>query len=206
MKVIGITGGIGSGKSLVCAIFKTLNVPVYDADKQAKNLYDKYPELLEKIRNDISDLVFDKFGKVDRKKLSEIIFEDPEKLKKLNALVHPIVRKDFQDWCAAHVSFSYVVKEAAILFESGAYKDCDKIITVSSPIELRIQRVRERDRKSKADIEKIIENQISDEEREKRSDFIIRNDESEMLIPQVLGIHDQLIKEIKNDTVNEKVS
>ena len=206
MKVIGITGGIGSGKSVVCAILRTLTVPVYDADQEARKVYEKYPELVEKIKKDISNDVFDKNDKVDRKKMAEVVFSDPEKLKILNSLIHPVVRKDFLKWCASHESQPYVVKEAAILFESGAHKDCDQVISVVSPIELRIQRVRERDRKSRADVERIIENQLSDEERSKRSDFIIQNDEKEMLIPQVLAIHDQLIKEFKNRVEEKKSS
>ena len=99
---------------------------------------------------------------------------------------------------------AYVIKEAAILYESGAYKDCDQVISVLSPVDLRIQRVRERDRKSRADVEKIIENQMSDEERIKKSDFVITNDEKEMLIPQVLSIHDQLMKEYKKNSEEKK--
>jgi dephospho-CoA kinase len=200
MIIVGITGGIGSGKSVICTIFKSLSVPVYDADQEAKNLYEKYPELVEKIKQEISDEVFDKNGKVDRKKLAELIFSDPDKLKKINSLVHPFVRKDFKKWCETKESHAYVIKEAAILFESGAYKDCDKVISVVSPVELRVQRVRERDRKTKAEVEKIIENQMTDEERSKRSDFIIRNDETEMLIAQVLAIHEQINKEMKKDS------
>ena len=204
MKVIGITGGIGSGKSVACAIFKTLGVPVYNADQEAKNLYDKYPELINKIKAEVSDEVFDKNGKLDRKKMAEIIFSDPLKLKLLNSIVHPAVRKDFQKWIASQMNQAYVIKEAAILYESGAYKDCDQVISVVSPVDLRIQRVRERDRKSRSEVEKIIENQWSDEERIKKSDFVINNDEQEMLIPQVLAIHDQLMKEFRKSSEDKK--
>ena len=194
MMIIGITGGIGSGKSVVCSIFRALGVPVYDADQEAKKLYDNYPELVEKVSTEVSAEVFDKNGKIDKKKLAELVFSDPEKLKVLNSLVHPVVKKDFQKWCATHEKHTYVVKEAAILFESGSHKDCDYVISVTSPLELRIQRVRERDRKSRADVEKIIENQWSDEDRNKRSDFILNNDEQDLLIPQILSIHDKLSK------------
>ncbi len=205
MKIIGITGGIGSGKSVICSVFKALGVPVYDADQEAKKLYDNYPELVEKIRSEISEDVFDKNGKLDKKRLAELVFSDPEKLKSLNSMVHPVVRKDFQKWCQTHDKHSYVVKEAAILFESGAHKDCDHIISVVSPVELRIQRVRERDRKSRVDVENIIENQWSDEERNKKSDFILTNDEQELLIPQVLAIHDKLIKSINDLSEGKEV-
>lgn len=194
MKVVGITGGIGSGKSVVCTIFRQLGVPVYDADAEAKLLYDKYPELRAAVKKQIAEDVFDSSGKLDRKKLSEIVFKDTEKLKALNALVHPLVRSDFQSWVKKQENVPYVIKEAAILFESGANADCDKIITVVSPRELRIQRVRERDRKSKAEVEVIIDKQSSDQEKTDKSDFIISNDEKELVIPQVLTIHDTLIR------------
>lgn len=199
MKVIGITGGIGSGKSVVCNIFRQFGIPVYDADTEAKSLYEKYPELCEAVRKQISENAFDQTGKLDRKKLSEIIFQNPEKLKILNGLIHPLVKIDFLEWNKKFPESAYVIKEAAILFESGADSDCDKIITVVAPVELRIQRVRERDRKTKIEIESIMERQSGDEEKIHRSDFVIRNDEKELILPQVLAIHEALLKE-----VNEK--
>ncbi len=206
MKVVGITGGIGSGKSVVCSVFRTLGVPVFDADQEAKKVYDNNPDLLEKIKKEFPESVFDKNGKIDKKKMSEIVFSEPEKLKQLNAWVHPLVKKNFLQWCVSNAEASYVVKEAAILFESGSHKDCDRVIAVVSPLELRIQRVRERDRKTKNEIEKIIENQWSDEERTSRADFTIKNDENEMLIPQVLLIHETLIKDFSNVATNQKLT
>lgn len=204
MKILGITGGIGSGKSVVCKILATLGVPVYDADREAKKIYEKNPELLDKMKMEFSEEIFDKQGRIDKKKLAEVVFSNPEKLKILNSWIHPLVRKDFQNWCASQHDSPYVVKEAAILFESGANKDCDRIVSVESPLELRIQRIRERDRKSRNDIERIIENQWSDEERSKRSDFVVYNDEKEMLIPQVLLMHDSLVKEFSISTPVQK--
>lgn len=204
MKVLGITGGIGSGKSVVCAILRVLGVPVYDADQEAKKVYEKSPELLDRIRKEFSEEVFDKNGRIDKKKMADLIFSNPEKLKLLNSWVHPLVRKDFQKWCALHEDAHYVVKEAAILFESGAYKDCDQILSVLSPLELRIQRIRERDRKTRNEVERIIENQWSDEERSKRSDFIVQNDENELLIPQILQIHETLVKEFSKTVSLQK--
>ncbi len=192
MKIVGITGGIGSGKSVVCSIFSVLGVPVYHADDEARKIYEKYPELIERIGTEISRDVLDKNGRIDKKKLAEVIFNDASKLKALNAMIHPLVRKDFQKWCKLHPDSPYVLKEAAILFESGASRDCDHIITVTSPVELRIQRVKERDKRSRAEIERIMENQWTDEQRLKKSDFTLVNDESKMLIPQVLDIHEQL--------------
>ena len=197
MKVVGITGGIGSGKSIVSMVFRQLGIPVYDSDAEAKLLYDKFPELRDAVRKQIAEEAFDSNGKLDRKKLAEIVFQFPEKLEILNQLVHPLVKMDFQNWVQKHPEAAYVVKEAAILFESGAYSDCDKVITVVAPRELRIQRVRERDRKTKSEIEAIMHRQSNDEEKIKRSDFVIQNDEKELILPQVLAIHESLSKEEK---------
>lgn len=192
--VVGITGGIGSGKSIVCNIFSILGIPVYNADTAAKEAYDKYPELAERVRSEIAAEAVDKNGKVIRKVLAEIVFTDTEKLKRLNELVHPVVAFDFENWVESHRGYPYLLKEAAILFESGSYQNCKKIITVVSPVDLRISRLKTRDKRSKADIEKIMQNQLTDEERISRSDFVIHNDEKQMVIPQVLKIHDALVK------------
>lgn len=194
MKIVGVTGGIGSGKSVVCRIFEQLNIPVYEADAEAKMLYEKYPELKQSIKDLISEEAVDKNGNINRKKLAEIVFNDDLKLASLNKLVHPIVKWDFENWIDSHKGFPYLIKEAAILFESGANKQCDLVIAVISPLELRIERIRQRDKKTKAEIEKIIASQLSDEELIKRSDFVIYNDERQMLVPQVLKIHGEILK------------
>ncbi len=194
MKVVGITGGIGSGKSIICLIFKSLGVPVYNADESVHSLYDRHPEITKRIGKEISENALDKNGKINRKNLAEIVFSNPDKLKILNGIVHPAVKEDFENWLSNHKNFPYVLKEAAILFESGAYKACDKIITVTSPIELRISRVRERDHKSRAETEQIISKQLDDAEKIKKSDFIIINDETQLVLPQVLKIHSALSK------------
>ncbi|MBL0032066.1 MAG: dephospho-CoA kinase [Bacteroidetes bacterium] len=193
MKIIGITGGIGSGKSVVCKIFEQLKIPVYEADSAAKLLYNKYPELKQSVRELVSEEAIDKNGNINRKKLAESVFNDEEKLEILNKLVHPLVKRDFENWVESHKSYPYVLKEAAILFESGANKQCDLVIAVISPLELRIERIRQRDKKSKAEIEKIIASQLSDEELIKRSDFVIYNDEVQMVVPQVLKIHGEIM-------------
>lgn len=194
MKIVGVTGGIGSGKSIVCRIFEQLGIPVYEADSAAKQLYDKYPELKESIKELVSAEAIDKNGQINRKKLAEIVFNDDEKLSVLNKLVHPLVKWDFKNWADTHKGYPYLIKEAAILFESGSNENCDKIISVLSPMDLRVERIRTRDKKTKAEIEKIISKQLSDEELIKRSDFIIYNDEKQMLIPQVLSIHQAILK------------
>jgi dephospho-CoA kinase len=192
--IVGITGGIGSGKSVVCNIFSILGIPVYNADEAAKEAYDKYPELSERVKEEISPSVVDKAGKINRKALAEIVFSDPEKLMKLNAMVHPLVGYDFENWIETHRGYPYLLKEAAILFESGAYKMCKKIISISSPVELRIARLKVRDKRSRNEIEQIIANQLTDEERNSKSDFVIYNDEKQMIIPQVIRIHEALMK------------
>ncbi len=194
MMIIGITGGIGSGKSVVCNVFRKLGIPVYEADKSVHDLYERYPELVSRIEAEVSADAVDKNKRISRKKLSEIVFADESKLKKLNAIVHPAVKDDFQNWINNHKGYSYLLKEAAILFESGSNEGCDKVISVSAPVDLRIARVRERDHKSKTEIETIISRQMSDEERNSRSDFIIVNDEKQLLLPQILKVHSQLIK------------
>lgn len=194
MKVVGITGGIGTGKSLVCQIFSRLGVPVYESDKVAHTFYEKYPEINERIKKEFSEDVFEKNGKLNRKKLGEIVFSDNKKLNTLNSIIHPLVKLDFEKWLKGNKGNPYVIKEAAILFESGSNEICDKIISVISPIELRISRVKERDHKSRIEIENIIDKQLNDEELIKKSDFIIYNDEKQMLIPQVLKIHGGFIK------------
>ena len=194
MMVVGITGGIGSGKSIVCKVFALLGIPVYDADSEAKLLYEKYPELKSKVKEHFGDAVIDKQGKINKKKLSELIFNDDKKLELLNKLVHPLVKKDFEEWIELHKGFPYLIKEAAILIESGASALCDRIINVSSPLDLRIERLMKRDGKSKSDLEKIMKKQMTDEERNTQSDFIVINDEVQMVIPQVLKIHQAILR------------
>src|SRR6185295_2842332 len=121
MITVGITGGIGSGKTTICNIFRQLGVPVYEADSEAKLLYSKEPSLAEKIRKEISEEVFKKKGKQDKKKLAELIFRDRVALEKLNAIVHPLVQKHFSEWKKKNEKANYILKEAAILFESGSY-------------------------------------------------------------------------------------
>jgi dephospho-CoA kinase len=206
MIVVGITGGIGSGKTVVCKIFSNLGIPVYDADTAAKDLYDIHPDLAAKIRTDISEDAVDKNGKVNRKILSEIIFNDTVKLQLLNKMVHPLVKSDFDAWKKKQAGHPYVIKEAAILFESGTDKGCDKIITVVAPAELRIGRIRERDRRSKQEIEQIMIRQMNDEEKMSKSDYVIVNDEKQMVLPQVLKIHNELQLIAEPAKINEDKS
>ncbi|CAN5470917.1 dephospho-CoA kinase [soil metagenome] len=193
MMVIGITGGIGSGKSIVCTLFQSFGIPVYEADVEAKKMYD-LPEVIAEVKNTFGEKYFSASSELDRKKFAEFVFNDEAALKKINSIIHPHVKKNFRDWKKLHNESPYILKEAAILFESGSDKGCDKIITVTAPVELRIQRVLDRDKRSKAQIEKIIQKQWSDEEKIKRSDFVIVNDETKLVLPQVMRIHETLLK------------
>lgn len=187
---IGVTGGIGSGKSLVCRIFLCLGVPVYDADSHAKNLMTTDGILISNIRKEFGTLSYNTDGSLNRKYLSETVFNDPEKLETLNSLVHPRVAHDYAEWVREHSRLSYVVKEAALLYEAGSYKQLDRIIVVTAPDELRIERVANRDpQRSREQIKAIIGQQMPQEEKMKRADFVVVNDETTLLIPQVLGLH-----------------
>lgn len=172
-KIIGLTGGIGSGKTTVANHFMKSNIPVYIADDEARKI-SQSPEIIEEIRNVFGKSIFDD-AILNREKLSQIVFNDPEKLKQLNAIIHPAVRKHFQNWVLKHDSAPFVIYEAAILFESGSYKNCDLIITVTAPIESRIQRVIQRDKTTRELVLKRINAQWNDEQRIAKSDFVIEN-------------------------------
>ena len=188
---IGITGGIGSGKSLVCRIFHVLGVPVYDADSQAKKLMTTDGILIDEIKKEFGSLSYDEGGTLNRALISKAVFNEPEKLTKLNSLVHPRVAEDYNRWISEQNGANYCLKEAALMFESESYRLLDKIIVVTAPDEQRIKRVMQRDpQRSRADVENIIKNQMAQEEKNKRADFVIKNDESELIVPHVLKLHE----------------
>ncbi|WP_313807528.1 dephospho-CoA kinase [Flavobacterium sp.] len=172
-KIVGLTGGIGSGKSTIVAYFKELGVPVYIADEEAKKLMDE-PEIIRKVQS-VFPVDVIKNEKLNRKKIAELVFSDPELLHSLNKIVHPEVRKHFIKWCKKHDKFPFVIKEAAILFESGSYKDCDKIILITAPEAIRIERVMKRDSVTKEQVLERIQNQWSDEKKAVLSDYVIEN-------------------------------
>ena len=189
-KQIGITGGIGTGKSLVCRIFQCFGVPAYDADSHAKELMTTDGILISNIKKEFGELSYNTDGSLNRNYLSSRVFNDAEQLKKLNKLVHPRVAIDYKRWVDNKVGAQYVLKEAALLFEAGSNQQLDKVIVVTAPEALRIERVLKRDRhRTEAQIKSIVENQMPEEEKMKRADFIVRNDETVLLIPQVLELH-----------------
>jgi dephospho-CoA kinase len=187
MLKIGITGGIGSGKSTVCRVFSVLGIPVFEADKVAKKLMVTDQEIHEKLVNLFGAAVYLPDQSIDRKFLAGIVFKDPSLLAQLNAIVHPVVRKTFFDWYERQQS-PYIIHEAAILFESGFYKMMDKTITVVTAENERIQRVMKRDGIALELVKERIKNQWSDEERIKLADFVIGNNDDELIIPQIIEI------------------
>lgn len=190
--LIGITGGIGSGKSTVCRIFQILGIPIYSADDRAKWLMANDPELKAGISNAFGTESYLEDGRVNRAFLAEKVFSDPEKIKQINALVHPAVGKDFQTW-AENQNTSYILKEAALLFETDSYRALDKTINVSSPLKIRVARILMRDpHRSEAQINHIIDQQMPDDEKNEKADFVIKNTDNKLLIPQVLDIHHKL--------------
>jgi dephospho-CoA kinase len=190
---IGITGGIGSGKSTVANIFSLLGVPVYNADNRAKWLMVNDEELVKNITDYFGpDSYID--GKLNNHHLAEKVFKDGDLVTKLNSLVHPAVAKDFADWSNKYTS-GYVLKEAALLFETGSYKELNATILTTSPRDLRIERITERDsQRSLEQIENIISRQMTVQEAKVKADFVIANNDTSLLILQVLELHSILQK------------
>ena len=189
-KIIGLTGGIGSGKTTVAKAFEELGVSVYIADARAKLILDE-AETLSLLHESFGDKIFSD-GKFDKLALSELVFQNPIKLQQLNAIIHPLVKKDFEKWLQSKKKYKFIIKEAAILFETGTYKDCDKIILVTAPLETRISRILKRDAISRELILKKISNQLSDEDKISKSDYIIQNTVLETTIKEVHLIFDLL--------------
>ena len=185
-KIIGLTGGIGSGKTTIANQFRQANIPVYIADDEARKIMQS-AEITEAIKNVFGDTVFEN-EKLNREELAKIVFNNPEKLEKLNKIVHPAVKKHFEQWLLQHAAAPYVIYEAAILFESGSYKNCDLIITVTAPVESRIQRVIERDKTTRELVLKRINAQWTDEQRISKSDFIIETTSIETTKLEVVKI------------------
>lgn len=192
--LIGVTGGIGAGKSVICRIFQSLGAPVYNADDRARWLMANNPSLIADIKKQFGTDAYLENNKINRTFLASIVFSDEEKLRQLNALVHPKVGEDFIGWVNENRGSPYVIKEAALLFESGSYKQLDKIINVDAPATLRKARVLLRDpHRNAKDIEAILARQFSDDERRERADYNVTNNEYELVIPQILKLHSQLL-------------
>lgn len=191
-RVVGLTGGIGSGKSTVARFFSELGVPVYYADDAARTVM-QTPGIIAKLKSVFGEYVFED-GILNRKRLAQIVFSDKQKLDTLNKIVHPAVKDHFTKWLSSHASAAFVIREAAILFESGSYKDCDFIIAVTAPIEIKIQRVMDRDSVTREDVLKRMENQWGDAEKIALSDFVIENVNLEQTKQEVVKIFKTLKK------------
>ncbi|WP_276498290.1 dephospho-CoA kinase [Pontibacter litorisediminis] len=192
MLKIGITGGIGVGKSIVSRLFAVLGVPVYDADTRAKWVMHHDKALRQELLEAFGPATFTEAGELNRAYLAGMVFNNPERLARLNSLVHPHVGNDFAAWAATHADKPYVLKEAALMFESESWRQMDEIIVVASPLELRIERLLKRDtHRTEADIKAIIARQLSEEEKMRRAQHIIYNDDKQLIIPQVLALHKQ---------------
>ena len=192
---VGVTGGIGSGKTLVCSAISAMGYPIYNADSQAKHIVDSDPEVVAAIKNLFGDSIYVD-GHLNRKKVSSLVFTDQQLLDKLNGIVHPAVAEHFNSWVLSNRSRSMVVKEAAILFESGAYKGLDKTIVVTAPIEVRIKRIQERDGFDRESIMNRIRNQYPQEELVKLSDYVIENDGVKLILPQIVNVINDILKEL----------
>lgn len=193
---IGITGGIGSGKSLVSKIFAVLGIPVYDADSRAKNLMTTDRILRDQIAKEFGNLCYHPDGRLNNAYLASVVFKAPERLLRLNQLVHPRVAEDYHGWVIGNEQSPYVIKEAALLFEAGSYKALDKIIVVTAPVDMRIDRVLKRDQhRTKEDVQRILKSQMAEEEKIELADFVILNDGTQLVIPQVLALHKQFVSQ-----------
>ncbi|HYG14372.1 MAG TPA: dephospho-CoA kinase [Bacteroidia bacterium] len=193
MLKIGVTGGIGSGKSTVCRVFQQLGIPVYSADLRARELMNTGKDLIKALKKDFGADIYDTTGQLNRPLLASRVFGDTAKVAKLNALVHPAVKDDFRKWASSQKGVPYVIKEAALMYESESYKGLDYVITVSAPKEIRIRRVMDRDNAKRADILKRMASQLSEQERLDRADFVIKNDGKHLLIPQVMELHGKFV-------------
>ncbi len=191
-KRLGVTGGIGSGKTTVCRIFRVLGVPVFMADEVARSLMNSDIDIARGI-NSIAEKDLYTAGELDRRELARMIFNQPDLLRKVNAVVHPAVLRNFEEWTSS-LEGPYVIMEAAVLFESNADKTVDRVVSVSAPVEERISRVMGRSGMTRMEVLDRINNQLEDEEREEQSYYVINNADNEMIIPEILKINDDMLR------------
>jgi dephospho-CoA kinase len=193
MLKVGITGGIGSGKTTVCKVFELLGIPVFYADDVAKSIMQTDPVLKTALLDTFGENSYTKDGMLNRAYISSIVFNDKQELEKLNSLVHPAVLRAFDNWVLNQHESPYVIKEAALLYESGGFKMCNKSILVIAPTLIKMNRVKLRDGVSEEDIQLRMNRQFSDEIKIKYADHILNNDEKQLLIPQIIQLHQQFL-------------
>ncbi len=189
---IGLTGGIGSGKSTVAMIFQLLQVPVYYADAAAKRLYHTDRDLMASLKRHFGEAIYNG-NQLDRSALAAVVFNDQSKLDLLNNLVHPTTIRDAEAWMARQTA-PYVIKEAALLFESGSAAGLDYVVGVSAPVHVRLKRVMERDSLSRDEVRSRMARQIDESIKMRLCDFVITNNDQDLVIPQVLNLHQQLLQ------------
>ena len=190
---IGITGGIGSGKTTVCAIFSTLGIPIYNSDERAKKIMVENQSVVNKLKAQFGSTIYFEDGSINRVLLSQIVFNDKEQLTKLNEIVHPAVFEDMIKWYAENQNYKYVLQEAAIMYESGSYKMLDKTILVYADQEIRIERVMKRDKVDRIAVLARMDKQMPESEKLKLADFLIYNN-GESLIDQVMKLHHTILE------------
>lgn len=191
MLKVGITGGIGSGKSIVCQVFETLGIPVFYADQAGRYLLENDATIIDAIKQLFGETVYDN-GMLNREKIASIVFKQPEILQSLNTIVHPAVLMYGRQWMQSQ-SGPYAIKEAAIFFESGSYKEMDVMIGVYAPRKLRVLRILERDQSTQEKVLERMSQQMDEEEKMSRCDYVITNDDIRPIIPQVLKLHEELL-------------
>lgn len=190
---VGITGGIGSGKSLVCKIFSVLRIPVYSSDDRAKWLMANDDFLKGQLKLHFGSQAFDQHNELNRSYLANVVFKKEKERQLLNELVHPYVAKDYLQWQLQQTKSPYTLKEAALIFETGSDKLLNVVINISAPKALRLKRVLRRDpHRSQQQVKAIMNKQWTDAQREEKADYVINNDEEHLLIPKVLEVHRQL--------------
>jgi dephospho-CoA kinase len=194
MKLIGITGGIGSGKSIVCKVFATMGIPIYEADSRAKALMNNDLALKKSIKNLLGESAYTPTGEYNRAWVASQVFNNPALLQKLNAIVHPRVREDADNWIKQNTNSPFLLYEAAIMKAAGDGNYFNKVIVVNAPIDLRIRRVQKRDNRSEQEIRDIMARQVSDEERLKIADFVIENNEQIPLLEQIISFYEGIKK------------
>jgi dephospho-CoA kinase len=194
MLKIGITGGIGSGKSTISKVFEVLGIKVFYADDAARQVMTNDPILIEALKQIFGNDAYFSDGSLNRKYIAGIVFNNPDELAKLNAISHPAVFRAFDSWVAQVEDSPYIMKEAALMFESGSSKLCDKNILVYAPLQMRIDRVISRDGLSRGEIESRNARQFTDEQKLKLADYVITNDDTQLVIPQVLALHQQFLQ------------
>lgn len=190
MLTVGLTGGIGSGKSTIAKVFETLGVPVFNSDIEAKKLLFSNQNVQAAVKVKFKNAF--KNNQLDKSKLARLVFKDENALKELNKIIHPEVKKVFEKFVIAHKTYPFVVKEAAILIETELYKELDKLILVTAPVALRIKRVMDRDGVVEQAVIERINNQFSDEQKIPFADFVIENNNEQLIIPQVLAVYEKV--------------